>query len=669
MTEVRGCSHVSEDGLRTWSEFLMKILVVEDDPASLSVIRNALKFNEPRLQAELEERGIQVSPVEDDEIIEARDRESAEKKILEQKSPFDLAILDLFIPKDARTPLDFSSKEEYSGYDVLSLLRQKFREDTPILIYSNVKSEPDPEHNEQGLAGFFRILRERAIAPPNEVLWKAEYATPKLMRKLVRYVVDLTADDEERLRQARILVPHKGTVRRVLRELKRMACSANPGFPRSDVLLLGENGVGKSTFARAYHLLRPRQKGRPYLGFQHLDLGSLDFAGSAPNIALFGATDFNGAWSLGAFARSTLYRQKSGVPLQFPGQEFESGYEPDSVKTSSARKARIYPDSSDTIDFDGSGTLFLDEVVNVSLEIQAMLLQAISYDLHSRHVYTTGHVSRRLQVAPSLVFATAQDVDRDLSDANPVKGPDAGSPFRSMRDYIFRIDQIRVRIPPLRDREPDEIVALLIALLQKRRPSTTSTEEEIMVDPIVLHLLEHKLFFRNNVADLQRIADQVMPEESTITWQHVAPLYAREQPVLAEIRTKLALTPSGYDQGDGNASLEYYKATQILESYRRESSANGVRCSLSQLPRRMNISQRDAYNVGLVFMEKCGCLVSKHWPKDDQILQVFDHGTKMFQTYLHRLSGLRNAPFKLNDALDDLAALKLSKTSTKQTKS
>jgi DNA-binding NtrC family response regulator len=640
----------------------MRVLVVEDNADRQVGIEDALKFNEPSLVEALEERGITLPTLNQIQCQFASNRDEARQTILDQKKeePFDLVILDLLIPESPGRKADMH-KGPLFGYELVSHIRHRFGNDVPIVVYSHFLNPDEDDEHRRGILEFLDMLRGRNIAPPNEMLWKKEYASPSaLMKKLVRYVIDLTPEDEEQLREANILVPEQGATRRVLRELKRMACAASIGFPRSDVLLLGENGVGKTTFARAYHLLRPRRPDHPQLGFEHLDLGSLDFAGSAPNIALFGATDFNGAWSLGAFMRSTLYKRGAEF-VHFEGQTLEQGYKSDLLKSFPKLGRDSYPKPDDEVDFDGSGTLFLDEVVNIGKEVQAMLLQALSYDLYTRHVYTTGHAPRRLRVAPSLVFATAQQLDPEDVGRRPARRDD--NQFRPMKDYLFRIDQTRVTIPPLRDREPEEVMLLLKELVMRRRPKPDKKDEmrknEIEIDPLIKHFLKTRtLVFRNNVADLQRIADQVMPEESTISWQHVGPLFERERPLVAE--TDLRNDEEEREERS-LPSVSYAKAKRIYEEYLSKCVDSGLKLPLSRLSRELDVSRNDAYNIALVFMDAYGCPASKRWPTDEQTMQVFDHGTKAFQTYLHRISRHRSGSFNLNQALNDLANLKIPK--------
>ena len=617
----------------------MNVLIVEDDRYRQTVVKNALKFNDPSLVRSLRERGISIPKFS--EIRVAENRAEALDLIEERNegNPFDLVILDLLIP-EAGKKVDYE-KSRLFGYDVLLAIRKRFP-DTPVIVYSSYLNPKEDKEHLRGIQFFLDMLRERRVAPPDEMLWKDGYESADLlMRKLVRYAVDLEPADEEKLRAANILVPSKGKTRQVLRDLKRLACSASLGFPRSDVLLLGENGVGKTTFARAYHLLRPMRPGQPQLDFEHLDLGSLDFAGSAPNIGLFGATDFNKAWSLGAFVRSTMYKRKNDY-LLFAGQRLHPSADSKSVTKFETLSDKNYPKSDDDIDFDGSGTLFLDEVVNIGMEVQAMLLQAISYDLHSRHVYTTGHAPRRLRVGPSLVFATAQQ----FSD---MPGQGNSSQFKTMKDYLFRIDQTRITIPPLREREPSEVTDLLKELVSRRRPKGVDGEE-IQIDPLVEQLLRETMVFHNNVADLQRIADQVMPEDHKISWQHVGSLFERERPLI--VKNKLDKKEKTID-----STPSYTQIHELYDRYKTDYVDAGRVLPLSQLRNGLVISSREAYFVALLFMRMWGCLASKRWPKDEETKSVFGHGTKAFQTYLHRLSNHRNDSFGINKALKDLDAL------------
>ena len=89
------------------------------------------------------------------------------------------------------------------------------------------------------------------------------------------------------------------------------------------------------------------------------------------------------------------------------------------------------------------GTLFLDEIGELSLELQPKLLRF----LESREVCPIGE-STPFTIDVRIVAATNADVEQQVKDGR----------FRA--DLFYRLNVIRLRIPPLRERR-DEIPALV----------------------------------------------------------------------------------------------------------------------------------------------------------------------------------------------------------------
>ncbi len=87
------------------------------------------------------------------------------------------------------------------------------------------------------------------------------------------------------------------------------------------------------------------------------------------------------------------------------------------------------------------GTLFLDEIGNLSLQAQAKLLSAIQNKL----IVRVGS-NKPITVDIRLVCATNSDLDKMVSDGL----------FRE--DLLYRINTIRMKIPPLRERENDVLI-------------------------------------------------------------------------------------------------------------------------------------------------------------------------------------------------------------------
>ena len=154
------------------------------------------------------------------------------------------------------------------------------------------------------------------------------------------------------------------------------------------VLVTGETGVGKELVAEAIHEYSPRRRGQ----FVVVDCGGLP-----PTLIeseLFGHVR-------GAF---------TGADRDNPGA-FRSAH---------------------------GGTLFIDEVGELPLELQPRLLRA----LESRQIKPVGE-ARSIDVDLRVIAATNRDLAAEV----------AAGRFRA--DLFYRLSVVHLAVPPLRDREPD----------------------------------------------------------------------------------------------------------------------------------------------------------------------------------------------------------------------
>ena len=87
------------------------------------------------------------------------------------------------------------------------------------------------------------------------------------------------------------------------------------------------------------------------------------------------------------------------------------------------------------------GTLFLDEIGNLSLQAQAKLLSAIQ----NKTIVRVGS-NKPISVDIRLICATNENLDKMVTDGL----------FRE--DLLYRINTIRIEVPPLREREGDILV-------------------------------------------------------------------------------------------------------------------------------------------------------------------------------------------------------------------
>jgi PAS domain S-box-containing protein len=182
---------------------------------------------------------------------------------------------------------------------------------------------------------------------------------------------------------------------KILRTILKLA-----DLKESDILLLGESGTGKGALARMIHNNSSR-KDKPFILINCAALPE-----TLLEAELFG-------YERGAF---TGARDNGKVGL---------------------------------IELADEGTLFLDEVGDMPLSIQAKLL---TY-LDNRKVMRLGGV-KEIAVECSIVAATNQNLEKQVRD----------NLFR--QDLFFRLNTFSVEIPPLRER-PEDIFAMINYYLER----------------------------------------------------------------------------------------------------------------------------------------------------------------------------------------------------------
>src|SRR5690606_15008448 len=158
-----------------------------------------------------------------------------------------------------------------------------------------------------------------------------------------------------------------------------------------NVLITGENGTGKELIARELHRLSPRKE-EVFIG---VDMGSI--AENLFESELFGHVK-------GSFTDAK--EDRSG--------KFEAAHQ---------------------------GSLFLDEIGNLSLPLQAKLLSCIQ----NRSVVRVGS-NKPIGVDIRLICATNSNLEQRVADGL----------FRE--DLLYRINTIHIEVPPLREREGDVLL-------------------------------------------------------------------------------------------------------------------------------------------------------------------------------------------------------------------
>ena len=132
------------------------------------------------------------------------------------------------------------------------------------------------------------------------------------------------------------------------------------------------------------------------------------------------------------------------------------------------------------------GTVFLDEIGELPVDLQAKLLRAIQ----EKEIRPVGSV-KRVPIDVRILAATHRDLERSVADGT----------FR--RDLYFRLNVLTLRIPPLRERRQD--IPLLVAHILERIGRDAGMEKGIS-DEALKALLNYD--WPGNVRELENSLDR-----------------------------------------------------------------------------------------------------------------------------------------------------------------
>lgn len=348
-----------------------------------------------------------------------------------------LTALELLLKMEYRTVKTIRTPNELSGYDALKNV-------DIILLDMNFSAGVNT-----GNEGLYWLKEIRKRAPEISVIMMTAYGSIDLAvqalkqgatdftlkpwnnEKLLttihsawqirksRKEIDHLKRKESNLKQVisperNIIVGKSNALRQVLKLTQKVA--------RTDVnvLITGENGTGKELIARELHRMSPRNQ-EVFIG---VDMGSI-------SESLF---------------ESELFGHVKGAYTD--------------AKTDRAGKF-------ETAD---GGSLFLDEIGNLSLSMQAKLLSAIQ----NRSIVRVGS-NAVIPVDIRLISATNSDLPKMVAEGH----------FRE--DLLYRLNTIQIKVPPLRDRVGDigELTNFFLPMFAAKYG-----KPDLKVDPGVLPKLE-----------------------------------------------------------------------------------------------------------------------------------------------------------------------------------
>ncbi|OGW18999.1 MAG: hypothetical protein A2072_08670 [Nitrospirae bacterium GWC1_57_7] len=206
------------------------------------------------------------------------------------------------------------------------------------------------------------------------------------------------------------------------------------------VLIHGESGTGKELFARAIHHLSPR-KDKPFLAIN-----------------------------------------SAAIPRELLESEL-FGYERGAFTGADARKFG-------KLELADKGTVFLDEIGDMDLALQAKLLRV----LQEQTIERVGGGGKSIKIDVRIVSASNKDI---------VKAVDARA-FRE--DLFYRLNVFPITIPPLRERRED-IPPLAWHFLAKF--SAEVRKGPITLSPEALDILV-KLPWKGNVRELENVIERAV---------------------------------------------------------------------------------------------------------------------------------------------------------------
>jgi DNA-binding NtrC family response regulator len=216
----------------------------------------------------------------------------------------------------------------------------------------------------------------------------------------------------------------------------------------ANILILGENGTGKYVLAQYIH----QQSSRKDNAFVHVDLGSL-------NENIFESELFG-------YAKGAFTDAKNDTAGRFELAE--------------------------------NGTIFLDEIGNIPLTLQAKLLQVIQ----TKTITRLGEAKpRKLNVR--IIAATNLDLKAEVQHKN----------FRE--DLFYRLNTMQITLPPLRKRKED-LVELAHFLLGKL--SAKYDKYDLVFDEKALEQIQKHAWF-GNIREMENRIERavILCENNTIT--------------------------------------------------------------------------------------------------------------------------------------------------------
>jgi len=316
--------------------------------------------------------------------------------------------------------VDIRLKGELTGIDLAKILRKK---NIAFVFLSANSSKPilDAAKATRPYGFLVKPFRERDVLVMLEVAWYLHHQNQESIKENKRSAGSSTSSELKRI------IGSSESMREVLESVKVV------GSSDLSVLILGESGTGKELVAQSIHEISSRKQ-KPFV---------------AVNCAAIPAT----------LIESELFGHEKGA---FTGAtekrigKFEQGNE---------------------------GTVFLDEIGEMPLELQVKLLRV----LQEKEVEPVGGQKRKVNVR--IIAATNRNLEEEISM------------HRFRLDLYYRLNVFPIALPPLRERKED------IIPLAKHFVNIFSQAENKVITGIADHVIKSMVNYEwpGNIRELENL--------------------------------------------------------------------------------------------------------------------------------------------------------------------
>jgi DNA-binding NtrC family response regulator len=291
---------------------------------------------------------------------------------------------------------------------------------------------------------------------------------------------------------------------------------------KATVLISGESGTGKELVARAIHQNSPRRH-KPFI---------------AINCAAIPET----------LLESELF-----------------GFEKGAFTSASERKIG-------RVELADQGTLFLDEVAELSLNTQAKILRFLQ-----EREFTRIGGSHTIKVDVRLISATNRNLEKALIEG------------KLREDFYYRINIIPLVIPPLRERKGD------VPLLVRHFIEKVNARENKGVQGISPEALEMLVAYHwpGNVRELENVIDRAVTllDRDTIAVEHL-PLHIRELSKTGMIKNQIVSGRMTFAEAE-----EQFEKTIILDVLEKTDYNQSRAAALLGISRRILKYKMDKFGI------------------------------------------------------------------------